>query len=149
MRINRVTATLVLGAMTAMSLSSLVEMASAASRSARKPANCRAFLTGDWSGSGTVTGFGPPAQVKSSVRYNKDGTFRSSTAYLGSDKRWTEQAMVGTWSAITGDTATNCTVALKSVSPNGESSSTSEISMIDGNTYRSFGVDFKRITNQS
>lgn len=107
--------------------------------------DCSAFLVGNWAGAGTVTEFGPPMRVASTASYESNGTFAASTRYLGYDKKWIEQEIAGKWNARAGKGAKICTLVLKSVSTIGESSSTSEFTIIDADTYRSFGVDLKRL----
>lgn len=112
---------------------------------ARQPVKCSTFLVGNWAGQGTVTEFGPPVRTESTMRYGADGTFDSAIRYLGQNKKWTEQKMTGRWTAATGRSKASCAISLKSVMASGESSSTSEIQVIDQDRYRAFGVELKRV----
>lgn len=125
-----------------------IAIAAAPQLSAKSPpksAGCSVFLVGNWAGAGTVAGFGPPMQVASTASYKSNGTFASSTRYLGHDKKWTEQKIAGTWRVAAGKAAKSCTLALKSVTAIGESRSTSDFTIVDADTYRAFGIDLKRV----
>lgn len=106
---------------------------------------CTSFLTGNWAGEGTVTEFGPPIQVASTASYKPDGTFDSTTRFLGSDKKWNEQTTKGTWTVTSTASPKICSLTLTSVTASGEGSSNSEFEIIDADTYRSAGIDLKRV----
>lgn len=116
-----------------------------AKKSANAPPDCNSFLTGNWAGDGTVTGFGPPIQVASTASYRSDGTFTSTTRYLGRDKTWTEQTTTGNWSVTPTPSSKICSLTLNSVTENMKASTTSEFTIIDADTFNAFGLDIKRI----
>lgn len=108
-------------------------------------ARCTTFLPGSWSGEGTVEGFGPSRKVSSAATYERDGTFTSTTRYLGDDNEWTEQTTTGSWSAERARSSKICSLTLKSTSEFGSATGTSEFTIIDNDTYRTFGLDLKRV----
>ena len=117
----------------------------AAPAASGSPASCSSFLAGTWAGKGVVTEFGPPVRVDNVYTYNKDGSFLTINRFQGENKRWNEQKLSGTWKATPGRSKGECVLVLKSASAMMTSSSTSEIRMIDKDTFRSLGFDMKRV----
>ena len=109
------------------------------------PSDCAKFLTGDWAGKGDVEGFGTPVPVENAYSYKADRTFVTRNRFLGTDKRWNEQTVSGTWSAKAGRARAECVLTMKSSAQGFSSSSTSDFQMIDRNTFRSMGFDMKRV----
>ena len=106
--------------------------------------DCTRFLVGAWVGKGVVRGFGTPVTVDNAYTYRRDGSFATINRYLGKDKRWNEQRLTGIWTATPARSRGRCTLVLKSEDSGMSSSSTSEIQMIDKDTFRSLGFDMKR-----
>lgn len=106
---------------------------------------CTSFLTGKWAGEGTVTGFGSPVQLSSTASYKSDGTFTSTSRYLGQDKKWTEQTTTGTWSIEASPSPKVCFLHMNSQTAVATANSSTEIEIIDADTYRAFGLDLKRV----
>ncbi|WP_419809777.1 hypothetical protein [Sphingomonas sp.] len=105
---------------------------------------CVRLLTGSWAGSGTVTEFGPPMKVSSTATYRADRSFVATTRYVGQDRRLHEQTSTGRWTATAGQGRRACTIALTSESAAGSSSSSSDVQIVDRDTFRSLGVDMHR-----
>ncbi|MGY4396910.1 hypothetical protein ACVWZA_002095 [Sphingomonas sp. UYAg733] len=109
------------------------------------PTDCRQFLAGHWVGKGKVEGFGKPVQVDNDYSYSKDGSFATINRYLGKNGRWNKQRLVGTWKVVAGKGANECTLTLTGTGVSMGSSSTSDFSIIDSDTFRSLGFDMKRV----
>jgi hypothetical protein len=109
------------------------------------PERCRRFLTGNWAGKGTVKDFGPPIEVDNAAAYRSDGTFKTRNRYLGDDKKWAEQIIAGRWSATNGAKLRSCKLVMNTEGSGFKAGSTSDIRVIDPNTYRSLGFNMKRV----
>ena len=124
---------------------SMATLASAATPLPTERANaCRTVLTGEWAGKGLVEGFGKPVQVDHAASFRRDGSFVTRNRYLGDDKKWVEQELTGTWSATPGRKRNQCKLAMKMQGSGFESSSSSDIVIVNANTYRSLGFDMHR-----
>lgn len=106
---------------------------------------CGRFMTGNWAGKGLVRGFGRPISVDNVATYAPDGSFKTRNRYLSDDRKWNEQSIAGTWTVTRGANRGRCRLVMTSASSGFEASSTSDIQMIDANTYRSIGFDMKRV----
>lgn len=113
------------------------------------PNVCRSFVTGDWVGKGLVRGFGRPIQVDNAATYAADGSFRIRNRYLSDDRKWNEQSTAGTWTTTRGTNRGRCRLVMMSTGSGFEASSTSDIQIIDANTYRSLGFDMKRVLGKA
>ena len=91
-----------------------------------------------------VTGFGRPVQVDNAASYRRDGTFVTRSRFLGADKKWVEQNLAGTWSATSGRKRGQCKLAMQMRGSGFESSSSSELTMVNADTYRSLDFDMHR-----
>ena len=106
---------------------------------------CTRFLTGDWAGKGTVKDFGPAIQVENVASYSGQGTYATRSRYRGADEKWTEQRLAGTWSATNGPKRGFCKLVMKSGGRDFGGSSTSDIQVINADTFRSLGFDMHRV----
>ena len=83
--------------------------------------------------------------MASTASYKSDGTFTSTTRYLGRDNKWAEQTTTGNWTVESTPSPKICSLTLKSITEISNTSSTSEFTIIDADTYRAFGLDLKRV----
>jgi len=107
-------------------------------------ADCTAFLTGRWAMKGLFDMGLRKVPVDHRFTLNRDASFRTEQRFQGEDGKWQSQVVSGTWSTrSTG--AGQCEILMESKHQGGSSSSTSTVTMVDRDTYRSFGMDAKRV----
>lgn len=116
-----------------------------ASKSVDSVQTCTSFFIGKWSGEGTVTAAGSPVQLSGTASYKSDGTFTSTSRYLGEDKKWVEQTSMGTWSIEPSPSPKYCFLNMHSESAVAKVNSSIDVEIIDANTYRALGLDLKRV----
>mgnify|MGYP000281700149 CR=1 FL=1 len=108
------------------------------------PVDCGAFLIGHWTGKGAVEDFAPGTEADSDYRLNEDGSFVTINRIRTRKSDWSEQRMTGRWHADEGSNPGRCVLVLETQEDGVEASSSTEVKVIDGNTYRSFGIDMRR-----
>ncbi len=107
--------------------------------------DCKGTLTGRWTTKGDVV-MGPmKVKVDNLDAYNPDGSFRAVRRFVNQEGKWEEQVTSGQWTTKPGSGAGECVLEMSSKHEFGNSSSSTTVSIIDRNTFRSFGVDAKRI----
>lgn len=107
--------------------------------------DCRGTLTGRWATKGDVV-MGPmKVKVDNLDAYNPDGSFRAIRRFVNQSGKWEEQVTSGQWSTRPGSGAGECVLEMSSKSEFGNSSSSTTVTIVDQNTFRSFGVDAKRV----
>lgn len=112
------------------------------------PPDCTAFLTGHWTGKGDINMFGTTTSLDNAYTYNADGTFETVNRYKSGDGEWQEQAITGTWTTKAGEDPDTCTLEMTSTFDSGgvtgSSSSTSDFTYVDDDTFRSMDFDMHR-----
>ncbi|SEK88995.1 hypothetical protein SAMN04515666_102284 [Bosea lupini] len=107
--------------------------------------DCRSALTGRWATKGDVA-MGPmKVKVDNLDAYNADGSFRAVRRFVNQEGKWEEQVTSGQWTTKPGAGAGECVLEMSSKSEFGNSSSSTTVTVVDRNTFRSFGVDAKRV----
>lgn len=107
--------------------------------------DCRSALTGRWATKGDVA-MGPmKVKVDNLDAYNADGSFRAVRRFVNQEGKWEEQVTSGQWTTKPGAGAGECVLEMSSKSEFGNSSSSTTVTIVDQNTFRSFGVDAKRV----
>lgn len=107
--------------------------------------DCRGTLTGRWATKGDVA-MGPmKVKVDNLDAYNADGSFRAVRRFVNQEGKWEEQVTSGRWSAKPGSGTGECVLEMSSKNEFGNSSSSTTVTVVDRNTFRSFGVDAKRV----
>jgi hypothetical protein len=107
--------------------------------------DCKGTLTGRWTTKGDVV-MGPmKVKVDNLDAYNPDGSFRAVRRFVNQEGKWEEQVTSGQWTTKPGSGAGECVLEMSSKHEFGNSSSSTTVTIIDRNTFRSFGVDAKRI----
>ena len=108
-------------------------------------AACERLLVGSWAGSGA---FGSTMKVEGKATYRADHSFTSSSRFTSPGQPPQEAALSGRWSARAGRRPNTCTIAMSSQSAAGSSSSTSDVLMVDRDTYRAMGIDMRRVRSR-
>ncbi len=107
--------------------------------------DCRSALTGRWATKGDVA-MGPmKVKVDNLDAYNADGSFRAVRRFVNQQGKWEEQVTSGQWTTKPGAGAGECVLEMSSKSEFGNSSSSTTVTVVNRNTFRSFGVDAKRV----
>jgi hypothetical protein len=107
--------------------------------------DCTAVLTGKWASKGDFK-MGPiTTKVDNLFTLNADATFETDQKYLGQDGVWQQQALKGKWSARPGKTTSECVIEMSAKAEFGSSSSSTTVTIVDHDTYRSWGMDSKRV----
>lgn len=107
--------------------------------------DCKGTLTGRWTTKGDVA-MGPmKVKVDNLDAYNADGSFRAVRRFVNQQGKWEEQVTSGQWTTRPGSGAGECVLEMSSKSEFGNSSSSTTVTVIDRNTFRSFGIDAKRV----
>jgi hypothetical protein len=107
--------------------------------------DCKGTLTGRWTTKGDVV-MGPmKVKVDNLDAYNPDGSFRAVRRFVNQEGKWEEQVTSGQWTTKPGSGAGECVLEMSSKHEFGNSSSSTTVTIIDRNIFRSFGVDAKRI----
>ena len=107
--------------------------------------DCRGTLTGRWATKGDVV-MGPmKVKVDNLDAYNADGSFRAVRRFVNQSGKWEEQVTSGQWTTTPGSGAGECVLEMSSKSEFGNSSSSTTVTIVDHNTFRSFGIDAKRV----
>ena len=107
--------------------------------------DCRSALTGRWATKGDVA-MGPmKVKVDNLDAYNADGSFRAVRRFVNQEGTWEEQVTSGQWTTKPGAGAGECVLEMSSKSEFGNSSSSTTVTVVNRNTFRSFGVDAKRV----
>ncbi|MCP4562109.1 MAG: hypothetical protein GY873_12130 [Bosea sp.] len=107
--------------------------------------DCRGTLTGRWATKGDVV-MGPmTVKVDNLDAYNADGSFRAVRRFVNQSGKWEEQVTSGQWTTKPGPGAGECVLEMSSKSEFGNSSSSTTVTIVDRSTFRSFGVDAKRV----
>lgn len=107
--------------------------------------DCQGTLTGRWATKGDVV-MGPmKVKVDNLDAYNADGSFRAVRRFVNQSGKWEEQVTSGKWTTRPGPGAGECVLEMSLKSEFGDSSSSTTVTVIDRNTFRSFGVDAKRV----
>lgn len=107
--------------------------------------DCQGTLTGRWATKGDVA-MGPmKVKVDNLDAYNADGSFRAVRRFVNQQGKWEEQVTSGQWTARPGSGTGECVLEMSSKSEFGSSSSSTTVTVVDRNTFRSFGVDAKRV----
>ena len=114
-----------------------------AGQASAQPVDCKQFLTGRWAGKGTVKQFN--VEVDNAYRYDADGSFETVNRFLGTDGKWQEQRVRGSWTAGAGTEPNSCTLSQVGKFEAQGTSSTTSFTIIDADTFRSFGFDMKRV----
>ncbi|CAD5300019.1 conserved exported hypothetical protein [Bosea sp. 62] len=107
--------------------------------------DCRGTLTGRWVTKGDVDMGLAKVKVDNRDVYNADGSFRAVRRFVNQEGKWEEQVTSGQWTAKPGSGAGECVLEMSSKSEFGNSSSSTTVIVVDRNTFRSFGVDAKRV----
>lgn len=106
--------------------------------------DCQGTLTGRWITKG-YAGFGAfKAKVDNVDELNADGTFKSVRRFLNQKGRWEQQKTAGKWTTSPGESSNECVVEFSSSGEFGTFSSSTTLTIIDRNTYQSFGATSKR-----
>lgn len=107
--------------------------------------DCRGTLTGRWVTKGDVA-MGPmKIKVDNLDAYNADGSFRAIRRFVNQEGKWEEQVTSGQWTTRPGSGAGECLLEMSSKHEFGNSSSSTTVTIVDRNTFRSFGVDARRV----
>jgi len=107
--------------------------------------DCRGTLTGRWATKGDVA-MGPMTiKVDNLDSYNADGSFRAVRRFVNQEGKWEEQVTSGQWTTRPGPGAGECVLAMSSKNEFGSASSSTTVTVVDRNTFRSFGIDAKRV----
>lgn len=113
--------------------------------SASAATDCRGTLTGRWATKGDVV-MGPmKVKVDNLDAYNADGSFRAVRRFVNQEGKWEEQVTSGQWTTKPGSGAGECVLEMSSKHEFGSSSSSTTVTVVDRNTFRSFGVDARRV----
>ena len=99
--------------------------------------DCRGTLTGRWVTKGDVDMGLAKVKVDNRDVYNADGSFRAVRRFVNQDGKWEEQVTSGQWTAKPGSGAGECVLEMSSKNEFGTSSSSTTVTVVDRNTFRS------------
>lgn len=107
-------------------------------------ADCAATLAGEWVTQGNVNAGFIKVKVDNRDSYDADGSFKAVRRFLNLEGKWETQTASGKWSAKPGDNADQCVIERLSTGAFGSMSSSSTVTIVDKDTFRSFGLEAKR-----
>lgn len=117
----------------------------AAPASAFDNTSCKDFLTGSWTLTAEREIGGAMTKIESASTYSADGTFSQVVTMTAAGGAPQNMSRNGTWDAAPGSRPDTC---LAKVTPSGETESTLELTVIDGDTVASpDGLHSKRVPN--
>lgn len=103
---------------------------------------CTQLLTGSWAGGGEVgTGY----KIEASATYRADRTFVSRSKIAAPGQPVQDTSINGRWEAKEGKRAGTCTIAMSTESGAGKSSASSDVLIVDRDTYQFWGVNMRRV----
>lgn len=108
-------------------------------------ADCAATLAGQWITQGDVNAGFIKVKVDNRDSYNADGSFKAIRRFVNLEGKWETQTASGQWSAKSGDQADQCVIERLSTGTFGSMSSSSTVTIVDKDTFRSFGLEAKRV----
>jgi hypothetical protein len=107
--------------------------------------DCVGTLTGQWVTKGDLDIGVAEVKLDNHHSFNADGSFKAIGRFVNQQGKWEEQTFSGKWSTKPGEGANECVLEMSSSSELGMMNSSTIVTIVDGNTFRSFGLDAKRV----